>query len=78
MRSLLSVGRDKMLPYVLTLCAEDFFQHLVVDKRLCHEVPVQIQTKASDFIHAQGKGRGELSEQTVYRMVGNFPDAEKS
>ena len=43
------------MPYVLTLCAEDFFQHLVVDKRLRHEVPVQIQTKASDFIHAQGK-----------------------
>ena len=53
---------------------EDF----IANERRSHEVFLEIKSESSNFFGRHGESRSELSEQSLYTMAWNFPNAEES
>ena len=71
------VGEESAL-HPLLLFAEDAPQDVVTNERLRHEVALEAQTKAVDFVFAHGQSRRELPQQALHTVGGDFPNAEET
>ena len=58
--------------------AEDAVQYPVGDERLGHQLLLEVEAVAADFVGAHAQRGRELSQQTVNSVDGDFPDAEEA